>query len=103
MRIVVLVTAKDVSQARRIAQKLIRDKLAACVNILPGVESLFWWEGKVDRAKEVLLLIKTRRSVFKKVTKVVKACHTYSVPEVIALPITAGNPDYLAWIDASVR
>ena len=103
MHIVVFVTAKDAAQARRIAQRLVKEKLVACVNIIKGVQSLFWWEGKVDGAKEVLLVIKTRRSVFSKVVKAVKACHTYNVPEIIALPIVAGNPDYLAWINASVR
>jgi periplasmic divalent cation tolerance protein len=103
MHIVVLVTAKDTAQAERIARKLVERELAACVNVLPGARSFFRWEGKVDRTREVLLIIKTRRSVFPRLARAVKELHSYSVPEIIALPIVAGSPDYLRWIDASVR
>lgn len=103
MFIVVLVTAKDHEEAKKISHKLIQDKLAACVNIIEGVRSIFWWEGKVDQANEVLLVIKTQKTLFKKLEKAVKSSHSYSVPEIIALPIVAGNADYLKWIKDSTK
>ena len=73
-------------------------KKAACVNIIPGVRSLFWWEGKVEEADEHLLIVKTRAALFPEVTRIVKSLHSYDVPEIIALPITDGNQDYLDWL-----
>ncbi len=102
MYIVVLVTAKDKAEGQKIADKLIQEKLAACVNILEGVTSVFWWEGKADQASEVLLIIKTQKTLFKKLEKAVKSAHSYTVPEIIALPIVAGNADYLKWIKKTV-
>ena len=102
MHVVVFVTAKDRKEAKTIADTLVQKKLIACANIVKGIESVFWWAGKVDRCKEVLLIMKTKKSLLSKVVKAVKAAHSYSVPEVIAVPIIAGNRDYLRWIDASV-
>ena len=101
MHIVILVTAKDQAQASRIAEKLVQDKLAACANIVPGIQSIFRWDGKVDRADEVLLVLKSRRRHFPSIVKIVKAMHSYDVPEIIALPIVEGNKDYLEWITDS--
>ncbi len=101
--IVVFVTAKDAAQARAISQGLLESKLIACANILDGVQSLFWWQGKIDEAHEVLLVMKTRKVLFKKLVAKVKVLHSYDTPEVIALPIIAGSADYLKWIDDSVR
>ena len=103
MNIVVFVTAKDADQAQRISSALIEARLAACVNIVTGICSLFWWEGKIDTADEALLIIKSTRSAFKKIVAAVKKTHSYDVPEVIALPIIDGNKDYLRWINDSVR
>jgi periplasmic divalent cation tolerance protein len=103
MYIVVLVTAPSVSQAKKIADFLLKQKLAACVNIIPKLESLFWWQGKVDKAKEVLLIIKSKKQLMTKLIKAVKSKHPYDVPEVIALPIISGNKDYLDWIDEYCR
>ncbi|MDP2652983.1 MAG: divalent-cation tolerance protein CutA [Candidatus Omnitrophota bacterium] len=100
--IVVLVTAKDAQEARKIGTALLEQKLAACVNIVPGVESLFWWQGKLDQAAEVMLVIKSRKDLFEKIVATVKALHSYEVPEVIALPVAAGHQDYLRWLDESV-
>ena len=99
--IVVLVTAKDRQEAQGIAEALVQEKLIACANVLPGVESLFRWEGKVDLSQEVLLILKTKRSLFNKLVKRVKTLHSYKNPEIIALPIIAGNKDYLDWIKES--
>lgn len=102
MHIVVLVTAPKEPEARKIANYLVTKKLAACVNIMPKIESFFWWEGKIDKAKEFLLVIKTKKQLFNKLVKAVKSKHSYSVPEIIALPIIAGNKDYLEWISESI-
>ena len=101
MHIVIFVTAKDEAQAKKIAEKLVADKLVACANIIPGIQSIFRWQGKVDRAKEVLLVLKSRRRHFPLIVQTVKALHTYDVPEVIALPIVEGNKDYLNWLTES--
>ncbi len=101
MHIVVLATAKDETQANKIAEKLVEEKLIACANIVPGVQSVFRWEGKTDRAREVLLIFKSRRRHFSAIVNTVKALHSYDVPEVIALPIVEGNKDYLDWLTES--
>jgi periplasmic divalent cation tolerance protein len=102
MRIVLFITAGKKAEAEAIAQELVRLKLAACVNIVKGVDSLFRWEGKVDRAKELLLIVKSRRELLPKIIKAVRALHSYKVPEIIALPIAGGFDKYLKWIDGSV-
>ena len=101
--IIVFVTAKDGDEAKKISSKLVEEKLIACANIVPGVNSIFFWEGKIDRADEVLLVLKSKKSLFKKIIASVKFVHSYTCPEIIALPIIDGNKDYLRWIDASVR
>jgi periplasmic divalent cation tolerance protein len=101
--IVVFITVPNKQEAETIARGLIRNKLAACVNMVPGIGSLFRWKGKVDRAREILLLVKTGRSKFKKLAAFVKSVHSYQVPEIIALPVVAGNNDYLSWIHESVE
>lgn len=100
---VVLTTLPSDSKARKIARLLLKEKFAACVNIVGPVHSLFWWQGKVDRAKEFLLLIKTRASRFERLQKFLEKHHPYSVPEIIALPIHKGNRAYLDWIRTSLR
>lgn len=102
MHIVVLVTAKDRDEAGRIAEHLLTKKLAACVNILDTVHSLFWWKGNLDKSDEALLIIKTKEELFDKLQEAVKSVHSYDVCEIIAIPIIKGNKDYLQWIDQSV-
>jgi periplasmic divalent cation tolerance protein len=97
--IVVFVTVSSREEGEKIASALIEDKLAACVNIVPGLVSLFWWENKIDRADELLLVVKTRRALLDKLIARVKSLHSYTCPEVIALPVIGGSKDYLAWID----
>ena len=101
--IVVFITTKNLSQAKKISRQLIKEKLIACANIVQGVESVFWWQNKVDQSKEVLLIIKTKKDLFSTLVKKVKALHSYAVPEIIALPIVEGNPDYLKWLEESVK
>ena len=103
MYCVILVTASNKEEAREIASGLIEARLAACVNIIDAIESVFWWQGKVDRGKEVLLVIKTKKALIKKLIKKVKSLHSYEVPEIIALPIIDGSKEYLRWIDESLR
>ena len=103
MYIVVLITVPTKAKAKEIANFVILDKLAACVNIIPAVDSFFWWEKKIDMAKELLLVIKTKKKLFPELVKAVKSRHPYSVPEIIALPIISGNKKYLEWIDESCR
>jgi periplasmic divalent cation tolerance protein len=99
---VILVTAANKKEARRIAKALINNKLAACVNIISEVESLFYWKGKIDSAKETLLIIKSRKEKVPKIIKLVKSIHSYEIPEIISLPIAAGCRLYLKWIDESL-
>jgi len=102
MYVVVLVTVSSQKEADTIASALINKKVAACVNIIPAVNSIFWWQGKVDSAGEHLLLIKSKKSKFNAIIKLVKSLHSYTVPEIIALPIIAGEKQYLKWIADSV-
>lgn len=100
--VVILITAKDKKEAAKIAQGLLRAKLIACANIVNGVQSLFWWQGKIDSSQEVLLILKTKKILFKKVSAKVKLLHSYQTPEIIALPIINGNEDYLEWLNSSL-
>ena len=102
-KIVILVTTSSEPEAHKIAELLLTQRKAACVNIVPKVESSFWWQGKLDSAKESLLIIKTNASLLSEIVDLVKTAHSYEVPEIIALPIIGGNEDYLKWIDDEVR
>lgn len=82
---------------------LLEKKLVACGNLIPGVESHYWWQGKIDSAREVLLLLKTKNSRSNAVVKMIRKNHSYDVPEVIVLPVSSGNPAYLKWISDSLR
>ena len=99
--ILVMVTASSEEEAVRIGRTLVEERLAACTNVIPGMRSLYAWEGNLKDEEEVLILMKTRRSHFSDLMKRVKQLHSYAVPEIIALPIVAGSEEYLAWIDAS--
>ena len=96
--ILVLSTAPTRGEALKIARALLSKRLAACVNILPSITSLYRWKGRKEKASEVLLLIKTKKTAFKKLEQAVCKLHSYSVPEIIALPITAAGKPYLNWM-----
>lgn len=103
-KFVVLVTCANTAEARRIARAVVDSRLAACANILPGsVTSIYRWKGKVESAKERLLLIKTSRKCLAKLQAKVEQIHSYDVPEFIALPIAEGSRGYLGWIEENVR
>ncbi len=95
---VVLVTCASIAEARRIGRAVVEKKLAACANILSGVESIYRWKGKVERAREVLVIIKTSGTQLQELEREVKRVHSYDVPEFIVLPIVAGSKEYLEWI-----
>ena len=96
--IVVLITASSEEEAEAIARGILGARLAACVNMLNKVRSLYWWQGRIGEGKEVLMIVKTKRDLFRKLAEKVKSLHSYSVPEIIALPIIEGSGDYLAWL-----
>ncbi len=101
--IIVLVTTPNKGEAEKIAQSLLNERLIACANIIGPVHSLFWWQGKIDKAQEHLILMKTRKDLFSKLAEKVKALHSYQVPEIIATPIVEGLKDYLKWLDESLK
>lgn len=101
--VVVLITTPSKEEAERIARDLLSKKLAACVNIVSDVKSLFWWEEKIDEANECLLVIKTRLDQMEELIESVKRIHSYTVPEIIVLPIITGNTRYLEWINQTIK
>ena len=98
MYIIIFITASSKKEAERIADSLVDKKLAACVNIVPNIKSIYTWRGKREKASEVLLIAKSKREKFKKIIKQVKSLHSYEVPEIICVPITGGSKSYLDWI-----
>jgi periplasmic divalent cation tolerance protein len=96
--IVVIVTASNEEEAASIGRALVEERLAACANIVPEIRSIYRWEGKVQDDTECLMLIKTTAEKFEELEKKVKELHSYSVPEIIAIPIGAGSTDYLKWV-----
>ena len=101
--LVVFVTASSKEEARKIADVVLSKRKAACVNIVSGVASSFWWKGTIDAAEEYLLIIKTKASVLPELIALVKSVHSYEVPEILALPIVGGNDEYLKWLEAEVK
>jgi periplasmic divalent cation tolerance protein len=100
--IVVLMTAPTAEEATRLADALVKARLAACVQILPEMQSVYRWEGKIERQKEVLIIAKTVASKFESLEKTVREIHSYDTPEVVAFPLTAGSSAYLQWLNDSV-
>jgi len=96
--IVILVTAKDKAEAEKISQALLEEKLIACANIVSPIASCFLWQGKIDKAEECLIIMKSRTDLFAQLLQQVKMLHSYEVPEILALPIVLGSADYLAWM-----
>ena len=96
--IIVFMTASNGEEAARLADMLVGAHLAACVQILPEMESVYRWQGKIERAPEILLLAKTTRSKFEELEREVRALHSYDTPEIIAVPVVAGSAPYLEWL-----
>lgn len=101
--VVVFITAPDLNTARQLARVLLEARVAACANLVPGVESHYWWQGKLETSGEVLLILKTTRRRLKDVEKIVLAHHPYDTPEILALPVVQGTPKYLRWLGAEVQ
>ena len=101
--VALLVTAPDEETGRRIARALVEERLAACVNVLPGVRSIYRWKGAVEEASEVMLVAKTRAERTGALAARVRALHPYELPEVVALPVTDGSRAYLRWVIAESR
>jgi len=100
---IILVTAPDAEVGRNLAKAILKARLAACVNIVPGIESHYWWEGKIDQSAEVLLLIKTTKGRLKALQKLVIEKHPYDTPEFVAIPATMVAEKYLLWVRESVK
>ena len=101
--IVVFITIDTPANARKLADKILTAGKAACVNIIPEVSSQYWWQSKIEKAGEAMLVVKTRAALFDDLVTLVKQNHPYTVPEILALPIIGGNPDYLAWLDSETK
>ena len=96
--IVVLITASSENEAAKISRALVEAHLAACVNIIKGIRSIYHWKGKIEDESEVLMMAKTQRHLFPSLSKKVKELHAYTVPEILALPIVEGSAEYLNWL-----
>lgn len=101
--VMVMVTASSKQEAEKIAQQLLEEKLIACANIVGPVSSHFHWAGKIDKAEEYLMLMKSRADLFEALSVKVKALHSYEVPEVLALPLLKGSAAYLDWLNSSLK
>jgi periplasmic divalent cation tolerance protein len=102
-KVVVLVTAPSLDEARKIARGLVEARLAACVNVVPPVESIYRWQGKIENSRERLLVVKTAREIFAEVEAAIRKLHSYTNPEIICLPIIDGSRDYLDWLAESMK
>jgi periplasmic divalent cation tolerance protein len=100
---VVLVTAPNMKIARALTRAALQARLIACANLVPKIESHYWWQGKIESGPEVLLILKTQKSKLAALEKLILARHPYDTPEFIVLPLSAGNKKYLAWLAASCR
>ena len=97
------ITTKNKKEATEIGEALVKEKLAACVNIVSPVDSIYRWKGKIEKAREALLIVKTKKSLAGKIIKKVKLMHSYECPEIIFSPIVGGSKDYLEWVKESTR
>ena len=100
-KIAILITTGSKKEAELIARDLVGKRLAACVNIIPSIRSIYRWKGRIETSGEFLLIAKTEEILFRKVEKVVKRLHSYECPEIAAIPLTKGSADYMRWIEKS--
>ncbi len=101
--VLLYLTASSREEALALGRALVEKKLAACINVWDGMESLYWWEGKIDSSREAVLIVKTTAPHVESAIRVVKAMHSYSVPCVLELKVSGGNPDYLKWLADGVK
>ena len=102
MNAVVLITTPTRNEAESLTERLLKQRLAACINLLPST-SHYWWKDKIEKTEETLMIVKTQPRLINKIVKLVQKHHTYKIPEIIALPIIQGNPKYLEWINETVK
>jgi len=101
--IIVLMTTSNQKEAENIAHKLLEEQLIACANIVDCVSSLFYWKQKIERENETLVIMKSSEKLFKQLTQRIQELHSYEVPEILALPITAGSQSYLDWLKSTLK
>ena len=101
--IIVFITADSKKTSKAITKTILKNRLVACVNEIPGIKSQYWWKGKLEKADEILLMAKTKKSRMKEIIEEVKKIHPYEVPEIISIDIKDGNKDYLRWIEAETK
>jgi periplasmic divalent cation tolerance protein len=101
--VMIFITVPSKKDGLRIAGRLVKGRFAACASLVPGLRSIYWWKGKVEKASEHLLILKTEFSMADKLIREAKKLHPYEVPEIIAAPIVKGNRDYLEWISGSIK
>ncbi len=98
----IFTTTENKEDAEKIAKEVVEKRLAACAQVLGPIESTYWWEGEVEKAKEWLCIMKSRNDLFEKLEAAIKKIHPYDVPEILAVPVIAGNKSYLEWLDREV-
>ena len=101
--LIILNTCPDKESANRVANTLVENRIAACVNIIPGLTSVYHWQGKIERSEEYLLVIKSTQTAYEQVESTIRLTHPYELPEVIAVPLTTGFAPYLAWISKNIE
>ena len=101
--VVIFITTGTDEEAQEVAKALLNNRLAACVNIVPKINSIFWWNDTLDSVQENLLIVKSKASLLSEIVRLVKEVHSYETPEIVALPIIGGNPDYLDWIGKEIK
>src|ERR1035437_875391 len=97
------ITTQNKSEAKKIGKVLLQERLAACVNIFDQMSSMYWWEGKIEEANETVLIAKTTKKIFPKLSKKVKSIHSYSIPCILQLEVKDGNKEYLKWLKSSLK
>jgi periplasmic divalent cation tolerance protein len=99
----IFMTTKDREEARHIVERLVDERLVACANIIPGVSSIYLWKGKVERSEEASLVMKTSEEKLERLMNRVKELHSYEIPEILAVPIERGLPEYLKWLEENLK
>ncbi len=103
MYVIIYITASSPEEAERIGEAVVKERLAACANVVSNLRSCYWWKGKVEKSKEALLLLKTKKAQVKKIIKRVRELHSYENPAIVAIPILAGSREYLAWVGQEIK
>jgi periplasmic divalent cation tolerance protein len=101
--VIAYVTARDQEEAKRIGEAVVREKLAACANIVPSIQSIYWWKGNIEDERESLLMLKTKKTLVARLIKRVKELHSYEIPCVDIIPVVDGNKEYFKWIEDVTR